>query len=109
VLMPPAPPPASATFDEDPYMYAVERGSLHMMTRRQPLGQSCPLAGPEPSDCRCGGSHMFAEDAAGPWFVDPRHVFNFTLEVALLMTVAYAYPVSQYQCSVTLAQSLNCS
>ena len=78
---------------------------------------------------------MYAEDAAGPWFVDTRLVFNCSLDITggaggaetvklharqrptllrrpgacpLLLTGASTDPVSQYYSSFTLSQSRDC-
>ena len=133
VLVPPAPPPAPpAPFDEDPYFFADARGGLHMLTHRQPLGESCSPTGEDGSDCRCAGGHLYAESAEGPWFVDTRPIFDCTLNVSggnavklharqrptllqrpgvcpLLLTGASTDAVSQYYSSFTLAQSVDCS
>ena len=72
---------ASPPFDEDPFLYQDSRGGYHMITHRQPSGQSCSPTGATPDDCRCGGGHMYAEQFMGPWFLDMDMVFNCTLLV----------------------------
>ena len=122
-----------ASFDEDPDLYQDARGGYHMLTHRQPRGTSCPPAGPEASDCRCGGGHMYAEALMGPWFYDLQMVFNCSLQVEgsaapvtlharqrptltfhagsrcfTLFTGASADPVSQYYSSFTMRQEVAC-
>ena len=132
VLVPPAPPPPTAPFDEDPFLYFDARGGWHMLTHRQPLGDYCAPTGPEASDCRCAGGHMYAESVDGPWYVDTRLVFNCSLAVAgdpagvrlharqrptllrregqcdLLFTGASTDPVSQYYSSFSMVARVDC-
>jgi hypothetical protein len=122
----PVPP---KVFEEDPFLFRNSLGAFHILTHRQPDGTQCSATGPTPDDCRCGGGHLYAETAFGPWWYDPIEIFNCTLHVdpaaiislharqrptlfvpragagcPVLFTGASTDPVSQYYSSFTMAQ-----
>lgn len=53
----------------------------HPVAPLPPPLRRCSATGPTPDDCRCGGGHLYAETAWGPWWYDPVMVYNCTLRV----------------------------
>jgi hypothetical protein len=121
-------------FDEDAFLYENDLG-FHMLTHRQPNGTYCNAMGPEVTDCRCGGGHMYATSIFGPWFYDADMIFNCSLttdqgniklharqrptmlfpsshsatpKCPMLFTGASNDAVSQYYSSFTMVQTVDC-